>query len=200
MNIDGWMIDDSLLPLPSCAHLPHRLFESPTGKFAVVMYDRREILMGVEIARLAVFKTKSTPRLILKQPDVWWDAPLTSPVTWISDAAFAAVTNVTIERCDLPFVVIDLDRRQFCFIHVPRGDMYRIRAEEGVVSLCAKYDGDVSADWWRQSYAKLHWFSFERLYDFLTAYEESAAHSGVPRRSVRQRIWAAMKNALGFPM
>lgn len=200
MNIDGWKIDDSLLPLPSCAHLPHRLFESPTGKFAVVIYDRREILMGVEIARLAVFKTKSAPSLILKQPEIWWDAPLTSPVTWISDAAFAAVTNVTIEWYDLPFVVIDLDRRQFCFIHLPRGDMYRIRAEEDGVSLSEKYGDNVSADSWRCFYDRLYWFSFDRLYDFVTAYEESASHHGVLRRSMRQRIWAAMKNAFGLPM
>lgn len=197
MNIDGWEIDNALLPLPPTPYLPHRLFESPTGRFAAIMYDRREIRMGTEISRLAVFEKNPFPRLVFMDPEIWWHAPLDSPVTWISDVALAGVTNPSVETCDLPFMVLDFACRRFCFIHLQRGDRYRIRAEEGVVSLSTKYGEDVSANSQRRSYAELYWFDFDRLGDFKAAYEESAVHYGVPRRSALQRIWAAAKNILG---
>jgi hypothetical protein len=194
LNIDGWNIDDALLADPPEASVTQQLFESPGGTFAALLYHVNEYRMGTEIARLAVFKNKSSPWLLLKQPEIWWYANASaSTLTWITDATFAAITAAGRE---LPIVLVDVGRREFCFIHAGRGDLYKVRLEEGVVSLSAADGGHIPSNGWRQPYDDLHWFGFDRFFDFYAAYKESATFHGIPSPPISQRLWAAATNAV----
>lgn len=190
MNIDGWNFDHALFADPPSVNVTQRLFESPTGRFAAVAYHVNEYRMGTEIARLAVFENKAFPRLVFKQPEIWWLANLVPPAAaWIAEAAFVAVTA---GRSEMPLVVVDLDRQRFCFIHIPRGDCYRARVCDGFVVLSAERGEDASWNGWRRPYAELPWIGFDRLADFFVAYEESADFHGVPKRSKLRRVWEAL--------
>lgn len=193
LNIDGWNIEDALFADPPNVNVTHRLFEGPNRRFAVVLYHINEYRNGTEIARLAVFADRPSPRLLLKQPEVWWHAnPLRPAVSWISEAALVVGTAA---RREMPLVVVDIEREQFCFLHVPRGDMCTVRLQEGVVSLSGPTGSDTSSANCPQAYDRLHWFGFDRFVDFFKAYEESATLHGIPTAPVRQGLGAAVKNA-----
>lgn len=196
MNIDGWDIEDALLADPPSVNETQRLFECRTGRFAAVLYHIFEYRMGVELARLAVFENKTSPKLILKQPEILWLAtPLDSGVTWISESTLAVVTAV---KREMPIVLIDLDVERFCFMHVLRGDTYRMELCEGVLSLFDANNDDVSASVWRRPFDALHWLGFDRFPTFFGAYDESAALHGIPSAPVRQRVLTAIEICMNF--
>lgn len=189
LNISVWNIEDDLFADPPSVNATQRLFESPTSRFAAVLYHVIECRMGADIARLAVFEDKSFPRLILKQPEIWWDAtPLAAAVRWLSEATFAIVTA---GKREMPIVVVELACRRFCFIHIPRGDTCTIQLCDEVLSLSEAGGDHAPGKTRNRPYAELHWFSFDRFADFFAAYDESARLHGIPGTPIRQRIRAA---------
>jgi hypothetical protein len=194
LNLDGWNIEDALLADPPDTWVTQQLFESPDGTFAALLYHVFEHRMGSDIARLAVFKNKSSPYLLLRQREIWWNANASaSTLTWITDAAFTATTAAGQE---VPIVVVDMERRAFSFIHAGRGDLYKVRLDGDSVSLSATDGVHVALDGWHRPYTELHWFGFDRFADFYVAYRESATFHGITGPPVRGRLREAATNAM----
>jgi hypothetical protein len=199
MNIDGWDIPLDSLPgrLPEDQRSWHQLFENPTGDLAAVLYCINEYRYGTEIGRLAIFRNKSLPERIIASEDVWWHAnPLSLPVKWISDASFTINTACARE---MPVILMDVVDYRFCFLHVPRGDLYNVDLDNGFVSLSPITTADVALKVRSFSCAEMFWFSLDRFADFHKTYIESAAHHGISTKAWHRHWVARVADLVCFP-
>jgi hypothetical protein len=122
MQIDGWQIDENELQRfdrkwRAKWHAVDRLFECERSDVACLVYSITEISMNRLAGRLAVYRCKRNPTLVLNPRNFvcrFWDSE--DPVEYSPTGRILFVKGSSSPREPVPLCVIDLDTRRFTVV------------------------------------------------------------------------------------
>ena len=127
----GWQIDYSQLLTPERNVHPHlfltdRLFESSNKNYCCLFYTVTEVSMGSYSGLMAIFENKEEPKLIMNPFNQWFHywgdstVSFTEGLLIIRKPAYNRIKKLN----GCPFVVIDLNKKQFAFIDFDFDSIY----------------------------------------------------------------------------
>jgi hypothetical protein len=98
MNLSGWEIDiqsvyGRLWAKRAQFHLDERLFESPSGQRAVLLFGIGEVGMNKQVGRLALLADKASPRVVFHAGSAlfWFEGQSGEAVAFSDDGCRARV-------------------------------------------------------------------------------------------------------------
>lgn len=129
-NLDnkGWDIDFRQLLTPQRGLSPYiflidKLYESPDQKYACLFYTVTEFSMGSYSGLVGLFENKGLPRLIVNPKNQWFKY---ESVSFSDNYLFLKmlVYDKDSKNMTCPYIVIDLDKKEFGFIDLDWTSIY----------------------------------------------------------------------------
>ena len=174
MLINGWEIDIATLPGPHNSFLndnfDYKMYISKSEMYSCLVYDIAEIAMGWEVGRIAIFKNKKKPELILN-PDSFLCLYSGAEVQYSNNENVIFISQyIEIDQAKrivkLPFCVIDIEMNRFSYIDIENSTAYEIfEISEMEYSLREKYRDNrfISKDGIKIDFRLQDWHGFQEI-------------------------------------
>lgn len=131
LDSKDWNIDFGKLLTPKRGVSPYiflsdRLYESPDGKYACLVYTIFESSMGSYTGLIGLFEDKQTPILLTNPRDQWFSSLGDRTLRFDNNLLFLRkpAYNENSQISGTPFVVFDLSKKQFGFIDFDGTSIY----------------------------------------------------------------------------
>lgn len=113
-------------------HLREDLYESPDKNLAVLLYGIAEIGVSKDVGRLAIFRDKKKPELVLNLPRLGcWYLHDSAVQFGKNGLLFIHRFKSFLNRFTIQLCVLDPERRRFAFIEPLAENFYSVRQDAG---------------------------------------------------------------------